>query len=154
MPGQLTYRGTFIHFDEEEQELDHANLRSRRSRSLPPGGQESWECDWKEKDVALKRYVGNLLALPASDVPKETQPSLAPEDPPEKVDEPDSSLTEESHPDPEPENAADDFAQPPSQGSLGHPGICRRPCVHFAKAISYHDAIIIVISCNSSAKCD
>ena len=129
MQGQLMFRATFIHFQEEEAEEDSKVASSLRSRSAPPGrSRESWNHGWEEKNAASQRYVRKLLASPTpSCEPEDASPDPAAQEPHESVE----PLEEE----PSPEGPVPRLATPAvSCGSVGHPGLCRRPCVHFAKA--------------------
>ena len=144
------YRGTFIHFEPDEPEVDCRSSKMR-SCSVPPGCCEDCEAlehDWKKKNIALKKYVGSLLACRQATTPRDREPQEAQ---PEAGELPCQCLDEDSSPEadaPEMPSRGEipcrnlveassreaDVPEMPSQGSLGHPGTCRRPCVHIAKA--------------------
>jgi hypothetical protein len=99
---ELAYRNTFIDVTEES-EMQSPPGRAR-ARSSPPGpGQRSLSLGLEaaEEEDALRSYVGGLSQR-ADLIPK-LQTGL--ETPP--------------------------FPMLPSRGSLGHPEMCRRPCISF-----------------------
>ncbi|CAE7802649.1 unnamed protein product [Symbiodinium sp. CCMP2592] len=125
MLGQLMYRDTFIHLEEDAPEGSHnCRLRALSApiRSLHCQASEALEHDWQKKNAALQMYVAGLLAQPTFD--KKSQASESEED-----------VASESSDEEKPDQKEDDAVGVRlNRGSLGHPGLCRRPCVHFAKA--------------------
>jgi len=121
---ELEYRNTFIDVKEESEEMSACN---RRCRSSPPGRvrRTSFTMAADEED-AMKSYVGSLstnVAHLTKQHHQEVTPSTA-------CGSPGGETVMES-PSPVPLALAEFFPMLPSQGSLGHPEVCRRPCIYF-----------------------
>mmetsp|Transcript_10685 Transcript_10685/g.25197 ORF Transcript_10685/g.25197 Transcript_10685/m.25197 type:complete len:260 (+) Transcript_10685:87-866(+) len=120
MLGQLVFRGTFITL-EEEPEGSRRRVRALSAPSRSLQASEALEHDWQQKNVELQNYVGGLLAEPTFGETPEASESE--EDMASGNDEENPGLQDD-----------DAVGVRLNEGSLGHPGLCRRPCVHFAKA--------------------
>mmetsp|Transcript_53923 Transcript_53923/g.120624 ORF Transcript_53923/g.120624 Transcript_53923/m.120624 type:complete len:274 (+) Transcript_53923:110-931(+) len=133
---ELEYRNTFIDVKEESEEMSACN---RRCRSSPPGRvrRTSFTMAADEED-AMKSYVGSLSTNVAHLTKQHHQEVVTPST---ACGSPGSVAVLES---PASQMADADFAGSPvqlalaeffpmlpSQGSLGHPEVCRRPCIYF-----------------------
>ena len=103
---------------------------SAPSRSLQAS--EALEHDWQQKNVALQNYVGGLLAEPTFGETPEASESE--EDMASGNDEENPGLQDD-----------DAVGVRLNEGSLGHPGLCRRPCVHFAKAPKPWGLLVMIL---------
>ena len=117
------YRGTFIHLEEDAPKGSHrCSVRALSAPSLSLQASGALEHDWQKKSAALQKYVAGLLAQPTfgkTSQASESEENLA------------SESSDEENPDPKEDDAVGVRL---NRGSLGHPGLCRCPCVHFAKA--------------------
>jgi len=134
---ELEYRNTFIDVREESEEMSAC---SRRCRSSPPGRVRriSFTVDAADEEDAMKSYVGSLSTNVAHLTKQHHQEVVTPST---ACGSPGSVAVLES---PASQMADADFAGSPvqlalaeffpmlpSQGSLGHPEVCRRPCIYF-----------------------
>ncbi|CAE7359448.1 unnamed protein product [Symbiodinium sp. CCMP2592] len=112
---ELEYRNTFIDVKEEIQ--DEMPASRNRARSSPPGRvrRSSFAREMNDDEAAMRSYVGGLVqtAMQMSQISNTV------------VEDPNLRL-------------ATDFAPVEreqvivlSEGSWGHPDVCRRPCIHF-----------------------
>ena len=127
---QCLYRHTFITV-EEPNEL----IAVRRAKSLPPErdiSDEATEAQVKESEFAdyVARLAGNAAHFFGQRSNKQQDAAVHSET---KADATDSdSLDDPTAPI---ANAAQELA---SRGSLGHPDVCRRPCVYFKSGSCEH----------------
>mmetsp|Transcript_68830 Transcript_68830/g.161865 ORF Transcript_68830/g.161865 Transcript_68830/m.161865 type:complete len:265 (+) Transcript_68830:75-869(+) len=121
---ELEYRNTFIDVREESEEMSGC---SRRCHSSPPGRVRriSFTVAADEED-AMKSYVGSLstnVTQLTKQHQREVTPSTACGSP--------ESDTEHTNFAPVQTALTEFFPLLLSQGSLGHPEVCRRPCIYF-----------------------
>jgi len=112
---ELEYRNTFIDVKEESQ--DELPASRNRAHSSPPGRvrRSSFAREINDDEAAMRSYLGGLVqtAMQISQIS-----NTVAEDPPLRL--------------------ATDFTPVEreqvfvlSEGSWGHPDVCRRPCIHF-----------------------
>ena len=123
---ELEYRNTFIDVKEDFEEMGSSRARAQSS---PPGRVRriSFSLEAASEEDAMRSYVGTLSQKTAElmklqDETPTTACSSSPKSPmsPEVMEEPEH-----------PPILAEFFPLLPSQGSLGHPEVCRRPCIYF-----------------------
>ena len=134
MAMELEYRNTFIDVKEEFEDMAGSSSKAR-AQSSPPGRVRriSFSLEAASEEDAMRSYVGTLSQKTA-DLTKKLQedqtPTTAcgssPTSPMSWDDSPGSQVGVEHVP-----VLAEFFPLLPSQGSLGHPEVCRRPCIYF-----------------------
>ena len=133
MAYELSYRNTFIDVIEDYEDMGTSRSRTQSS---PPClvRRLSFSLEAASEEDAMRSYVGTLSQKTA-DLTKKLQqeetPSTAcnscrasPMSPEDDQESPFGQIPEESP-------LAEFFPLLPSQGSLGHPEVCRRPCIYF-----------------------
>ncbi|CAE7228160.1 unnamed protein product [Symbiodinium natans] len=137
MAVELEYRNTFIDVKEEFEDMAGSSRRAR-ARSSPPGRVRriSFSEEAASEEEAMRTYVGTLSEKTA-DLTRQLQdgtPTTACSSPKSQVssevefaDSPGGSDLEGL----EVASSMAEFFPLPSQGSLGHPEVCRRPCIYF-----------------------
>ena len=132
MAFELSYRNTFIDVIEDYEDMGTSRSRTQSS---PPClvRRLSFSLEAASEEDAMRSYVGTLsqktadltkhLQREETETPSTTCNScrVSPEDDQES---PFGQIPDESP-------LAEFFPLLPSQGSLGHPEVCRRPCIYF-----------------------
>lgn len=148
MAMSLEYRFTFINVLEE---IDHerAAVLRRRSNSLPPPMSPTASCEVEDSDKKDGEYVSTLAEkLPFFGAQEEILPASRPTSPAADAatmswstvginDGIATETTESTESEPE-----SNFSRASNPGSVGHPELCRRPCIYFAAG-----------QCRNSADC-
>lgn len=148
MAMSLEYRFTFINVLEE---IDHerAAVLRRRSNSLPPPMSPTASCEVEDSDKKDGEYVSTLAEkFPFFGAQEEILPASRPTSPAADAatmswstvginDGIATETTESTESEPE-----SNFSRASNPGSVGHPELCRRPCIYFAAG-----------QCRNSADC-
>ena len=140
---ELQYRGTFIDVWEDPFELSRSTMRSA---STPAPRVRTLECAAEVEERELQGYVENLshrMAELTEEINQKATTSNATE--PTAAEE-----VQPVQPEAIPGSAQGDLSPLPqvpdvrafSEGSVGHPEMCRRPCVYFNRGL-----------CQSGAAC-
>eukprot|EP00434_Breviolum_minutum_P005585 symbB.v1.2.004925.t1/scaffold281.1/size241006/6 len=146
----LEYRFTFINVLEEI-DYERSVVLSRRSRSLPPSSRSFYEtCDAAESDKKDGEYVQTLTEkLPSIFSAKVAEEEILPRNiDRQALADQDSELASTSPTSGVGSVSTQDFemgsniSNASNPGSVGHPELCRRPCIYFAQG-----------QCRNSADC-
>ena len=124
---ELEYRNTFIDVKEDFEEMGSSRARAQSS---PPGRVRriSFSLEAASEEDAMRSYVGTLSQKTADLMKLQDEtPTTACSSSPKSPMSPEVLEVEPEHP----PILAEFFPLLPSQGSLGHPEVCRRPCIYF-----------------------
>ncbi|CAE7220499.1 unnamed protein product [Symbiodinium natans] len=136
MAMELEYRNTFIDVKEEFEDMAGSSSRAR-AQSSPPGRVRriSFSLEAASEEDAMRSYVGTLSQKTADLTKKlheDQTPTACGSSPVSPVSPMSSDAWEWGQEGLEHNSVvAEFFPLLPSQGSLAHPEVCRRPCIYF-----------------------
>ncbi|CAJ1430069.1 unnamed protein product [Effrenium voratum] len=132
---QLKYRNSFIDVEESDQEEEPSDRKGRASSAPPLAPRASTMTTAMHEEANMHRYVCHLSSainkLQSCGYGENSTASTADEDGASPVSSASADSVARVGPGPEPA-AQDESYLAPSRGSLGHPELCRRPCIYVA----------------------